>query len=180
MTARLHERTFGLVRFGAWAAILAGVLRFASSFIPYEANSPSLEALYGVIDLGLMFGLIAVYLATAEAIGLAGVAAFLVALTGVASIVGPDSTQFGIDFYRVGALIFVVGLAALAIQLLRARILRPTAILFLLTLAASLATPVLPQAFLAAGLALGTGYILAGLSLLSERRAGTLHQAAAT
>ena len=180
MTARPAEYTFGLMRFGAWAAILAGALRIASTLIPYEANSAPLETLYAVIDLGLMFGLIALYIATAEAAGRIGLAGFIVALTGIASIVGPDAIAFGVDLYRIGALVFVIGLAILSLQLLRARTLRASATFWIFTLASSLASPFLPQAFVAAGLTLGAGYILAGLSLLPEARANTLRQEAAT
>ena len=122
--ADLAQRTAGLVRAGAAAAITGGALRIVSTFIPHEANSPGLEALYGVIDLGLMFGLVAVYIASAEAVGIAGLALFLVALAGVASIVGPDAPAFGGDLYRIGALVFVAGLAGLSVQLLRAGVMR--------------------------------------------------------
>jgi hypothetical protein len=174
----LAQRTAGLVRVGAVAAVVGGVLRIVSTFIPYEPNSAGLEALYGVIDLGLMFGLVAVYVASAEATGLAGLALFLVALAGVASIVGPDAPAFGVDFYRIGALVFVAGLAGLAVQLLRAGLMRVSAVLWLATFAASLATMVAPQAFVVAGLAIGAGYVLAGVELLRGRPAPAL--AAAT
>lgn len=167
--ADLARRTAALVRVGAVAAVVAGVLRIVSTFIPYEPNSPGLEALYGVIDLGLMFGLVAVYIASAEAVGLAGLGLFLLALAGVASIVGPDAPAFGIDFYRIGALVFVSGLAGLSVLLLRAGMMRNSAVLWLATFAASLATVVAPQAFMAAGLAIGAGYVLAGLELLRNR-----------
>jgi hypothetical protein len=176
--AGLAQRAAGLVRVGAAAAIVAGALRIVSTFIPYEANSPGLEALYGVIDLGLMFGLIAVYIASAEAVGIIGLALFLVALAGVASIVGPDAPAFGIDFYRIGALVFVAGLAGLSVQLLRAGLMRMSAVLWLGTFAASLATIVAPQAFVAAGLAIGAGYVLAGLELLRSRPAPAFAAAA--
>ena len=169
--ADLAQRTAGVVRVGAAAAIAAGALRIASTFIPYEPNSAGLEALYGVIDLGLMFGLVAVYVASAEAVGMIGLALFLVALAGVASIVGPDAPAFGIDFYRAGALVFVAGLAGLSVQLLRAGLMRLSAGLWLATFAASLATMVLPQAFVVAGLAIGGGYVLAGVELLWRRPA---------
>ncbi len=120
--AGLASRTAGLVRVGALAAILGGALRIVSSFIPYEANSAPLEALYAVIDVCFVFGLIAIYITSAEAVGMAGLAAFLVAMTGLASIVGPDPQAFGIDFYRAGALVFVLGLAGLSVQLFRARL----------------------------------------------------------
>lgn len=168
--AGLASRTAGLVRFGAAAALIGGALRIASSFVPYEADSAALETLYGVIDICLLSGLLAVYVANAEAVGIAGLALFLVALAGVASIVGPDAQAFGVDFYRVGALVFVVGLAGLSAQLLRARRMRLSAALWLATLAASLASVVLPQAFMAAGVLIGAGYVTAGLELLRVRR----------
>jgi hypothetical protein len=176
--ADLTRRTTALVRAGAAAAIAAGVLRIVSTFIPYEPNSAGLETLYGVIDLGLMFGLIAVYIACAEALGIAGLAFFLLALAGVASIVGPDVPAFGIDFYRIGALVFVAGLAGLSVQLLRAGLLRVSAGLWLATFASSLATMVAPQAFMAAGLAIGAGYVLAGVELLRVRPENALSAAA--
>ena len=176
--AGLAQRTAGLVRVGAAAAIVGGALRIVSTFIPYEANSPGLEALYGVIDLGLMFGLVAVYVVSAEAAGIAGLALFLVALAGVASIVGPDAPAFGIDFYRIGGLVFVAGLAGLSVQLLRAGAMRVSAGFWLATFAASLSTTVVPQAFVVAGLAIGAGYVLAGVELLRTRAAPALAAAA--
>jgi hypothetical protein len=163
--AGLASRTAGLVRFGAAAAVLGGVLRIASTFIPYEANSAPLETLYGVIDVGLLFGLVAVYVAYAEATGVAGLVAFLLGMTGMASIVGPDTTAFGIDFYRVGALVFVTGLAGLSVQLLRARVMTVSAWLWLAAFAVGLASAVFPQALTAAGLCIGAGYALAGAGL---------------
>lgn len=176
--AKLALRTAGLVRFGAAAAVVGGVLRIVSTFIPYEANSAPLETLYSLIDLCLLFGLIAVYVAHAEAVGLLGLATFLVALAGVASIVGPDSTAFGIDFYRIGALVFVTGLAGLSVQLLRARAAMLSACLWIATLVVSLASAAVPQAFMAAGLCIGAGYVAAGLGLLRGRAAQPLAAAA--
>jgi hypothetical protein len=174
----LAERKSGLVRFGAWASLVAGFLRIASSFIPYEAGSAVLEALYGVIDLGLMFGLIAIYIASAERTGFTGLAAFLVALAGLASIVGPDSMMSGVDFYRIGALVFVAGLAGLSVQLLRVGVMRASASLWLLAFAAGLAASVLQQVFLVAGIALGAGFILAGITLMRGDRPPTALAAA--
>jgi hypothetical protein len=176
--ARLAQRTADLVRIGALAAIMAGALRIVSTAIPHEPDSAGLEALYGVIDLGLMFGLVAVYLATAEALGMAGLAFFLVALAGVASLVGPDAPAFGVDFYRAGALVFVAGLAGLSVQLLRAGLIRTSAALWLVTFAASLLMVIAPQTFVVAGLAIGTGYVIAGVELLRSHSAPPLAAAA--
>lgn len=167
----LASRTEGLVRLGAAAAILGGVLRVVSSFIPYNADSLALETLYGVIDLSLLFGLLAVYISSAEPIGLAGLGAFVVATAGLSSIVGPDDNAFGIDFYRLGAIVFVVGLAGVSVQLLRNRTLIVSALLWLATLAASLLALVLTQAFAVAGMCLGAGFAIAGIDILRLREA---------
>jgi hypothetical protein len=155
-----------LMRVGAVAAIIGGTLRIVSTFLPYQAELAWLEAFYGVIDMCLLVGLLAVYLASAEAAGVAGLALFLVALAGLASIVGPDAPAFGVDFYRVGALVFVAGLAGLSVQLLRRRVMTYSALAWVATLACSLAAAALPVAFLAAGLLLGVGFVLAGVSIL--------------
>jgi hypothetical protein len=175
--AKLAERTAGLVRVCAAAAVIGGVLRIASTFIPYEANSAPLETLYLVIDVCLLFGLVAIYIANAGVVGLSGLGLFLVSLAGIASIVGPDTQAFGIDFYRIGALVYVAGLAGLSVQLLRARRLVVSAGLWVVTLGASLLTAVVPEAFMAAGVALGAGYVLAGVAILRVTAAPRLtHQ----
>jgi hypothetical protein len=160
------------------AAVIGGTLRIASTFVPYEPDSGQLETLYGVIDLCLLFGLIAIYITSAEAVGVAGLGFFIVALAGLASIVGPDAQAFGIDFYRVGALVFVAGLAGLSIQLLRVRLMAPSAVLWIMTFAAGLASTAVPQAFLASGLCLGVSFVLAGIGMLWRRRAPALVAAA--
>ncbi|HAJ47992.1 MAG TPA: hypothetical protein DCL54_15575, partial [Alphaproteobacteria bacterium] len=61
-------------------------------------QSPVLEVLYAVIDLSLLFGLVAIYLRVAPALGWPGLLAFAVSGAGLASIVGPDTEMFGIDW----------------------------------------------------------------------------------
>jgi hypothetical protein len=116
-----------------------------------------------------MFGLIAVYLATAEATGTFGLAAFLVALAGVASILGPDAAAFGVDFYRVGALVFVAGLAGLSVMMVIGGVMRMCATLWIASFTSALASAAIPQAFTAAGLALGLGYTVAGVGVWQAR-----------
>ncbi len=110
-----------LIHVGGVCALVGGTLRVGSAFIPYAADSAPLEALYAAIDITLLFALIAVYLANADAVGGWGLAFFIVALAALASIVGPDTTAFGVDFYQIGAAVFALALAGLSIQLLRAR-----------------------------------------------------------
>lgn len=156
----------GLMGLGALASTVSGALRIISTFIPYQPALPALEALYGVIDLGLMLGLIALYVAHAERLGARGLVAFAIALAGVASIVGPDAAMFGVDFYRTGALTFVSGLALLSLVMLRVGVMQLVAALWLATFLSSLTASVWPPAFMAAGVLLGLGYLTAGIGLL--------------
>lgn len=159
----MHEAA--LTRAAGFAALTGGALRIASAFIPYAAENAALEALYSVIDACLLMGLIGVYAAHAPALGRIGFMGFGVAALGVASIVGPDAATFGVDWYAIGASVFVAGLALLAVQMLRARVLTSAALAWLGPFASGLAVPLTPYAFMSAGLLLGLGYVLAGYAL---------------
>jgi hypothetical protein len=146
-------------------------LRVLATFISYQPGSAALEALYGVIDASLLFGLIAVYLATVTTTGRVGLAGFALALVGIASILGPDAPAFGIDFYLAGSFAILLGLGGLAAGLLGDPQLRPTAMAWLLALALAIlgVASAIPLLFQSAGLALGTGFLLAGIVLIRSR-----------
>ena len=153
-----------LETFGAACGVVCGGLRVASAFIPYVTNSPGLEALYFAIDVGLLFGLLSLYLRTQATMGPGFLPAFVLAFVGLASIVGPDTVLFGIELYQLGSLVFVVGLTFMSVMLLRRRQMRPSAYLWLGTAAATvfIATTASPWAFTVAGVTLGGGFVLAG------------------
>jgi hypothetical protein len=162
-----------LIRWGAIAAVVGGTLRIVATFIPYAPNDAGLELLYGVIDTSLMFGLVALYLDTGEDLGGIGLACFAVALTGLASIIGPDSIQFGIDFYAAGSAMFLLGMTGLAVCLFRRRQHRVPAMLWmasgLLGVAASAGAGTIAVA--GAGLLLGAGFLTAGIAVARLRPA---------
>ncbi len=166
----MHETR--LIAFGAWAGALGGALRIASSFIPYAPQMAWLEALYAVIDLGMLFGLIAAYLAASDMVGAFGFAGFVIGAAGLASIVGPDAQMFGVDFYRVGAFVFLVGLALFAAALLRARRLPISAILWAASFIAGVIAAATGQAlaFAFAGVLLGAGFVVSGAEILRGRQ----------
>lgn len=159
-----------LVRAAGLAALTGGALRIASTFIPYAAESAALEALYALIDACLLLGLIGVYAAHPSALGRVGLAGFVSAALGVASILGPDEQTFGADWYAIGASIFVVGLALLSVQMLRARVMAGAALAWLGAFASALVVPFTPYAFASAGLLLGLGYVLAGAALTAQTK----------
>jgi hypothetical protein len=155
----------GMARLGAASAILAGGLRMAASVIPYDGRSLALQGFYALIDLGLLFGLLAVRDHASARLGGMGQGACLIALGGLASIVGPDSTQFGVDWYLAGAGVFLAGLGGLAISLLRAGVLVAAAVTWLAALAAGVLAAASPLALAVSGALLGAGFLLAGATL---------------
>lgn len=152
---------------GAWAGAAGGGLRIVAAFIPYAPDSGRLELLYGAIDIGLLFGLLAAYLFAAEAVGAVGLAGFVVALAGLASIVGPESHAFGIDFYLLGSGIYILGLTALAIRLVQSRALAAAGWLWLVAAASGVvfALAAAAPALIVSGVTLGLGYIAAARAI---------------
>lgn len=152
------------------AAILGGGLRIASAFIPWTPEQAWLEALYFAIDVFLLFGLMGVYVAHRAQLGAAGLAAFVVAEAGIASIVGPDGMAFGLDVYQLGVAAISLGLTALGVVMLIKRAGPPLAagcwiLSFLIGLGATLASQ--PEAgFVAGGVLFGSGFVVAGVALM--------------
>jgi hypothetical protein len=158
-----------LILAGTIGAGVGGALRIMSSFIPYVAEVAWLEGLYAAIDIGLLLGLLAVYLSVSTGAG--GAIAFLVAFAALASLVGPDARAFGVDFYRLGASVFSLALAAFALTLLAARAFRTAAILWLASAVAGVAAASsAPLAFQIAGMMLGAGFIAAASALIAQQR----------
>lgn len=159
-----------VIRLGGWAAIGGGAMKLVAAFIPYVPQSAFLESLYAAIDAALLFGLIAVYLAAAARIGWIGLVSFVVALTALASILGPDPVMFDVNFYEAGGVVFSLGLAVLSVQLLRSRMFTVPSVLWiatvligtLLTLANS------PLAFIVSGITLSIGFVIAGYQILKD------------
>jgi catechol 2,3-dioxygenase-like lactoylglutathione lyase family enzyme len=171
--AAKHMISDQLLRAGMIAATVAGGLRIIAAFIPYVPESPYLESLYAVIDMGFLFGLAAIYWPISQKLGWAGVIGYSVATAGVASIVGPDPEMFGLPFYMVGSAIFELGLLVLAITLIRRNLLRAAAFLWIGSLAAGGAAVAVGGnaiAFVVAGCALGLGFIWAGYGSFKQAR----------
>jgi catechol 2,3-dioxygenase-like lactoylglutathione lyase family enzyme len=167
---RWNSSVNALKRLGGWAAIGGGAMKLVAAFIPYVPQSACLESLYAAIDAALLFGLIAVYLAAAARIGWIGLVSFVIALTALASILGPDPVMFDVNFYEAGGVVFSLGLAVLSVQLLRSRMFTIPSVLWiatvligtLLTLANS------PLAFIVSGITLSIGFIVAGYKILKD------------
>ena len=164
--------TRSLLRLSAYAALIAGVLRIVAAFLSPASLGTAAEFLYLVIDLALLAALPGIYLGRHEALGRSGFVGFAIALPALAAIVGPDGQLGGIDVYRVGGGLLILGLAVLAIAQLRARIGRTWSSMgWLAAFAATIVTALLPGRtwpFALLGLLFGAAFIAAGIELLRE------------
>ena len=160
-----------LLRLLGVAAILGGLLRIGSAFIPWAPNVAWLEAFYLVIDVLLLFGLMGFYFAHRARLGAFGFVAFVIAESGIAAIVGPDATAFGIDTYATGVLVITIGLTLLSLAILATRG-APwwVAACWLGSAIVGVGGSALGQAelgFFAGGILFGLGFIAAGVATMN-------------
>lgn len=150
------------------AALLGGGARIVAAVIPAAPGSVELEALYTAIDGFLLLGLFGFYARRAEALGLAGLVAFTLAVCAFSLIGGPDADPFGFSTYQVGASILALAMALLGVAALVRRSAPPWAPLgWIAALGAGLATGTgAPWAFTAAGILFGAGFVAAGVELV--------------
>jgi len=155
---------------GALSAIVGGALRVPSGFIHYEEANLQLEVFYGLIDLFLLFGLCTLYLQVAEKLGWLGLVSFLVAATGLASIVGPDTSMWGVNLYQLGAAVLMVGLSAFAAVMLWTRVMKQAGLYWIAAFAVGISAIVSgsPLAFSVAGMLFGLGFVTAGVAVVLE------------
>jgi hypothetical protein len=160
------------------AAIVGGVLRAGSSFVPSGlwGTDPGIELLALVIDVALLFGLMGVFFAARARLGWAGFAAFALAETGIASIIGPDTAAFGIDTYLAGVHAISIGLALLgAVILIKRAGSTAAALCWIASLAVGAGGGAVGQGelgFLLGGLLLALGFVAAGIELVLPRDRG--------
>jgi len=159
-----------LLYIGALSAIAGGVPRVISGFIPFVEGALGLEVFYSLIDLCLLIGLFAVYLRLAEKLGWFGAVSFLLAMAGLASIVGPDTVLWGVDLYQLGAAILLVGLSGLAAAMLWVGVMKPAALYWLSALGAGIFAILSEStlAFAVCGMLFGIGFVSAGVAVIME------------
>lgn len=161
-----------LLRLGGLAAVVAGVLRIGAALVPTTAPAAPREWLYLIIDVSIMFGLVAVYAYQHAESGLWGLIGFALTVAGTESIGGPDGKIGDLDIYTAGATVIGVGAVFLGVGSWRARKLpRYVPVLWILSTAVgmtSFLTATSPVPYLIAGIAFGLGFIGAGLRLWTD------------
>jgi hypothetical protein len=163
-----------LFRLGGAAAVIAGVLRIITSF-PVVADPLVREALYDIIDALLLFAVMGVYLERHQKLGYMGLASFIVAVSALSFIGGPDADPFGFSTYQQGAAALLIGLLGLSFAWLRAgqKPLWAAAFWFLSAIAggvlARFPAPFNSYGFTAAGVLFGAGFVAAGVPLVNRK-----------
>ena len=165
-----------LIRWGGLAAILAGLLRGIASFTPTTA-SVGLQIFYFAIDVLLLLGAIGVYAFQKQEIGRWGFVGFVLALIGAGLLIGHDVVSAVAFLYPVAAFLFAVGISILAIRSWAANTLPrwTSALLITSTIVGILGFFVkgFDILFVISGVIFGSGFIGAGLTVLSQSRASS-------
>jgi hypothetical protein len=166
----MHTRT--LIKLSGVAAFAAGALRIVATLVSIRSGDAR-ELLYLSVDLCLVFAIPGIYLSRHAQLGLTGFVGFVLALAGAASLVGPDGTLFGIDMYRLGGLVLMLGLGLLAYAQLSANVQRAgSSIGCVITLLATMGAVTSTASWfpLAVGICFGSTFIAFGLELFREAR----------
>lgn len=100
------------IRWGAWAAVLGGLLRLGTSFLPLQTPQRVAELLYLLNDVFLLFAIVGLYAWLAADSGAPGLTGFAVASVGIL-IIRSAKAIHGWDLYPAGALTFLAGLNVL-------------------------------------------------------------------
>lgn len=159
-----------LIRFGALAAVVAGILRVVSGLVPATGARDGLEWFYLVIDTLLMFGVIAVYSYQHEESGVCGLVGFVLAVIGIESIGGPDGKIGIVDVYTAGTSVIGIGMAFLAVgSWVAGRLPRYVPVLWMLSTGMGVVAVFANMSgveFQIAGMLFGLGFVGAGVHIL--------------
>ena len=156
-----------LLRVGGAAAILAGVLRVASSFAS-GGSEIERQALYFIVDLLLLLGVFAAYAQNHEAVGRSGAAGFLTTVVGVLLVRSSQKVPC-LDLHPTAALLVAIGWVLLSLAWWRtAEGPAYVPVLFVLSIVTGLVGQIVSRAslFVASGVIFGAAVAGAGRQVL--------------
>ena len=171
-----------LIRVGGVAAILAGVLRAASSFAS-GGSEVERQALYFIVDLLLLLRAFAAYAQNHEAVGRWGAAGFLTTVAGIL-LVRSSRAVPDVDLYPAGALSVAIGWVLLSLAWWRtANGPAFVPVLFVLSIMTGLVGQIVPRAslFVVSGVIFGAAVagagrqVLVGVTTASRNEARRVH-----
>ncbi|KQV55320.1 MULTISPECIES: hypothetical protein [unclassified Caulobacter] len=158
----------------AGAATLAGAaIDIIAPFVIYpRLVEPQPHLVYATIDLLLLFGMLGVRSATARSTGALALAGFVLALLGVMLVRTSSARIFGEASYMIASSLWSIGMVIWAVDLLRAKVFRLAAGLWIAALVIGLAGLLLkdhgPVAHVAK-MSFILGFVAAGVGLIKTR-----------
>ena len=103
------NRLFGV------GGIVGGLLKIFLAFVRSAADRDLLQTLYALTDLGLILGLVGIYMLYRDRFSILGNSGFILTLLGLSFISGPETTLYGVNAYDIGFPVMCGGLALLSI-----------------------------------------------------------------
>ena len=103
------NRLFGV------SGIVGGLLKIFLAFVRSAADRDLLQTLYALTDLGLLLGLVGIYMLYRDRFSILGNSGFILTLLGLSFISGPETTLYGVNAYDIGFPVMCGGLALLAV-----------------------------------------------------------------
>ena len=159
------------INFFAVACIIGGFCRIIASFIDYEHTPEIIEVFYMLIDLGLLLGLLGLYILHRSTLSIYGKFGIVTAFCGFAVISGPETTLYNIGIYQIGSPVIGIGVTFMATDLIVRNIGSTWPPLLLLTsVIMGFVSIVLSQQglFILTGIFFGLGFILLGTQMRHE------------
>ncbi len=158
-----------LIRLGGLAAIVAGILRGISSFLPSSNPTVTILILYLLTDIFLLFGIMGIYSFQYRQSRSWGFFGFIFAIVGIAII--RTGSISGVNLYPIGASIFTLGMSLFAVGSWIAKELPHwISILWILSTIVGFMgyfIPGLNLLFVASGVIFGIGFAGAGMKIWS-------------
>jgi len=164
-----------LVRVLGFGAIAGGVLRIVDSFTSESLSPQTLALLYLVTDILLLLGIAGVYWSQRAKLGIAGMIGAAVFALGIVWIRFSTYAMPGANGYQLGAAIALIGLGILSSdELVRRSGAHAPSVLWLAALLFGIAGALglmVPLMTVAAGVAFGAGFVMAGRQVLATPKA---------
>lgn len=162
-----------VLRLAGAATILGAAIDIVAPFLIYPRLSGTQPHLvYVAIDLLLLIGMLGVRSASARSTGLLGLIGFVLALLGVMLVRTSSAKIFGEASYMIASSLWSIGMVIWAIDLLRAKLFRISAGLWIAALAIGLVGLALkdhgPIAHVAK-VSFIAGFVCAGIGLIKTR-----------
>jgi len=160
------------------AAVVGGLTDLVGPLLYPHLAEPARQAVYVLIDVLLLFGLLGLQSAAGRAMGWFGLVGFVVAVSGVLLVRSSSANVLGPSTYTIAASVWAVGMAIIGLAQLRPRTpFRMAGYLWMLTVIIPLVAMLFrdhrpsQQAFAHALFALG--FIVTGVQLVRQGRAST-------